>query len=168
MSSRLRGGQEVENRAVGRGPTAVDDRERCGEMTVTLRGLDAITLFVEDLERTRSFYGDVFGLELLNDDEDSAAFHFDNTIVNLLRIPAARELIEPGAVGGPQAGSRFQLTTGVADSDAACAELDTRGVALNGPMDRAWGVRTASFSDPAGHIREIAQNLSRAEDVDSG
>jgi len=28
-----------------------------------------------------------------------------------------------------------------------------RGVALlNGPMNRPWGVRTASFADPGGHI----------------
>jgi lactoylglutathione lyase len=28
---------------------------------------------------------------------------------------------------------------------------------LNGPMDRPWGIRTASFLDPGGHIWEIAQ-----------
>ena len=38
-----------------------------------------------------------------------------------------------------------------------CAELARRGVELiNGPMDRPWGVRTACFADPAGHIWEIA------------
>jgi uncharacterized glyoxalase superfamily protein PhnB len=39
-----------------------------------------------------------------------------------------------------------------------CAQLTARGVTLlNGPMDRPWGVRTASFSDPGGHIWEIAK-----------
>jgi uncharacterized glyoxalase superfamily protein PhnB len=28
---------------------------------------------------------------------------------------------------------------------------------LNGPMDRPWGIRTASFRDPGGHIWEIAK-----------
>ena len=38
------------------------------------------------------------------------------------------------------------------------AELARRGVTLlNGPMDRPWGVRTASFVDPGGHIWEIAK-----------
>jgi uncharacterized glyoxalase superfamily protein PhnB len=32
-------------------------------------------------------------------------------------------------------------------------------VLLNGPVDRPWGVRTASFTDPAGHIWRIAQDL---------
>jgi lactoylglutathione lyase len=30
---------------------------------------------------------------------------------------------------------------------------------LNGPMARQWGVRTASFTDPGGHIWKIAQQL---------
>jgi uncharacterized glyoxalase superfamily protein PhnB len=45
----------------------------------------------------------------------------------------------------------------VDDLDAECAELAARGVELlNGPMDRAWGARTASFRDPGGRIWEIA------------
>ena len=49
------------------------------------------------------------------------------------------------------------LTVNVEDVDAVCGVLAERGVALlNGPMDRPWGVRTASFSDPFGHIWEIA------------
>jgi catechol 2,3-dioxygenase-like lactoylglutathione lyase family enzyme len=135
-------------------------------MTVSLKGLGAITLFVEDLPRSRLFYQDVLGLRVIFEDENSAAFDFDNTIINLLSIPAARELIQPGAVASPEAGSRFQLTIWVADADAACAELDARGVALlNGPMNRDWGMRTASFTDPAGNIWEIAQNLSSADDA---
>ena len=41
--------------------------------------------------------------------------------------------------------------------DAMCESLGARGVPLlNGPMDRPWGPRTASFRDPGGHIWEIA------------
>ena len=51
----------------------------------------------------------------------------------------------------------MQLTLGVDDVDAACAELAARGVELlNGPMDRPWGIRTAAFADPSGHIWELA------------
>jgi lactoylglutathione lyase len=67
-------------------------------------------------------------------------------------------------VADQQAGSRFQLTIWVDDAGAACAELAQRGVQLiNGPVDRGWGTRTAAFSDPDGHIWEIAQELSPAE-----
>ena len=134
------------------------------EGTVPLERIGAITLFVEDLEPAKCFYQDVFGLEAIFEDESSVAFDFGNTIVNLLSTPAAHELIEPGVVAGPEAGSRFQLTIWVDDADAACADLAARGVELlNGPMNREWGQRTASFADPAGHIWEIAQTLPGAD-----
>ena len=122
------------------------------------RGIGAITLFVEDLEAAKRFYREVFGLPVMFEDDDSAVFDFGNTIVNLLKTAAAGELVEPAAVASREAGSRHVFTIEVDDVDAMCAELTTRGVELlNGPMDRPWGVRTASFSDPGGHIWEIAK-----------
>ena len=73
-------------------------------------------------------------------------------------VSQAPGLIRPAIVAGPEAGSRVQFTIQVSDVDAICAELRHRGVELlNGPMDRPWGVRTASFRDPSGHIWEIAK-----------
>ncbi len=130
-------------------------------MSASLRNVGAITLFVEDPQRSKSFYEDVFDLSPIYEDGDSAAFKFENTIVNLLKTPAARDLIKPGAVASRSSGSRFQLTIWVDDADAACAELAARGVELlNGPMNREWGMRTASFTDPDGHIWEVAQKLA--------
>ncbi len=121
-------------------------------------GVGAVTLFVEDLEATKGFYQEVFGLPVAFEDADSAVFNFGNTIINLLKAAAARELIEPAVVASREAGSRIQFTIEVDDVDQMCAELANRGVEfLNGPMDRPWGVRTASFSDPGGHIWEIAK-----------
>ena len=120
--------------------------------------IGAITLFTEDLSVAKEFYRDVFGVPLVFEDDTSAAFDFGNTIINLLTTDAAPELIEPAAVAPPGAGSRAQLTIAVDDVDAVCAQLARRGVTLlNGPMDRPWGVRTASFVDPGGHIWEIAK-----------
>ena len=129
-------------------------------MTALLNSLGAITLFVEDPQRSKSFYEDVFGVSVLFEDEDSAAFEFDNTILNVLRASEAHDLIAPGTVAGADAGSSFQLTIWVDDAEAACAQLKEKGVTLlNGPMDREWGVRTAGFTDPDGHIWELAQQL---------
>ncbi|MEA2518558.1 MAG: lactoylglutathione lyase [Chloroflexota bacterium] len=120
--------------------------------------LSAITLFAEDVAVTRDFYREVFGLEPVFEDADSAVFSFGNTLVNLLASTAATELIEPADVGRPDAGVRLQLTIDVDDVDATCADLAARGIVLlNGPIDRPWGVRTATFRDPAGHIWEIAK-----------
>jgi len=120
-------------------------------------GISAITLFAEDLAATKQFYLEVFGLPVFYEDPNSAVFKFGDTLINLLDVGEAPELIAPAAVASRDAGSRFQFTLGVDDVDAMCAELERRGVTLiNGPIDRPWGIRTACFADPAGHIWEIA------------
>ncbi|MDN4644426.1 VOC family protein [Arthrobacter sp. PsM3] len=122
------------------------------------RGIGAITLFVEDLPGAKRFYRDVFGLPVAFEDDASAVFKFANTMINLLKSSEAPELIGPAIVAAPEAGSRMQFTIEVDNVDAMCAELASRGVELlNGPMDRPWGIRTATFRDPGGHIWEIAQ-----------
>ncbi|HZJ10915.1 MAG TPA: VOC family protein [Trueperaceae bacterium] len=126
-------------------------------MTKWARGIPAITLFVEDLRTAKSFYDKVFDLPPKFEDEDSVVFDFGNLLVNLLRTEAVPELIEPAKLAAPDTGARAQLTLEVEDVDAVVATLRSRGVELlNGPMDRPWGIRTASFQDPAGHIWEIA------------
>jgi catechol 2,3-dioxygenase-like lactoylglutathione lyase family enzyme len=127
----------------------------------SLKSVGAITLFVEDPQRSKAFYEKVFEVPPVFEDENSAAFKFDNTIVNLLARPAAHELIEPATVGGPEAGALLQLTVFVEDANAAVDQLRERGVELlNGPIDREWGMRTAAFADPDGHVWEVAQQLA--------
>jgi len=127
-------------------------------MPLSPSGIDAITLFVDNLDEAKSFYQDVFGLPVHYEDSNSAVFCFGDTLINLLKASEAPELISPAAVADRTSGSRFQFTIGVEDVDATCAELASHGVQLlNGPMDRPWGVRTASFMDPDGHIWEIAR-----------
>lgn len=122
------------------------------------KGIFAITLFTENLEKSKEFYQNVFGLPIDFEDSNSAVFKFGGTLVNLLKITEAKGLIEPAKVATRESGARYVFTIGVDDVDAMCAELVSRGVKLlNGPMDRPWGIRTASFMDPAGHIWEIAK-----------
>jgi lactoylglutathione lyase len=133
-------------------------------VVTSLSSISAITLFVEDPQRSKEFYDEVFGVPVVYQDEASAVFRFDGLLVNLLATSAAHELIEPAAVANANAGSRFQLTVTVEDADAACAELASKGIALlNGPMNREWGVRTAAFADPDGHVWEIAQELPKSD-----
>ena len=129
-------------------------------MSVSLKSVGAITIFVEDPQRSKAFYEKVFDAPAVYEDDNSVAFKFDNTIVNLLARREAPGLIEPAPVASGDAGSSFQLTVWVDDADAVCAELVKRGVELlNGPLDREWGVRTATFTDPDGHVWEVAQEL---------
>jgi lactoylglutathione lyase len=70
-------------------------------------------------------------------------------------------VIDPAPVAPGEAGSRVVFTLAVEDVAQMCADLRARGVELlNGPMDRPWGVRTASIRDPDGYIWEIAHKIT--------
>jgi len=61
------------------------ERIRLAEKAVGMSGsseerIDAITLFDEDLERSKIFYQKAFGMSVLFEDEDSAVFRFENTL----------------------------------------------------------------------------------------
>ena len=133
-------------------------------MANSLKGLGAITLFVEDIAAAKAFYEKVFAQPLAFSDDVSAAFRFGDLIVNLLEESAGASMIEPVPVAARKAGARVQLSIFVDDVDAVCAGLQANGVALlNGPVDRPWGMRTAMFSDPGGHLWEIAQEIRGEE-----
>ena len=129
-------------------------------MSTPLKNLVAVTVFVDDPRRSKAFYSETFGLPAHFEDQNSVVFKFDNVLINLLEMHEARALIKPAEPGERDAGARVQFTIAVEDVDSICAELGAHGVALlNGPVNRPWGVRTASFMDPDGHIWEIAQEL---------
>jgi lactoylglutathione lyase len=129
-------------------------------MAEALRKIQAITLFAEDLARARAFYERAFEASPVFADDNSAVFDLGGTLVNVLDATQAPELVAPMSVGAAGSGPRAMLTVHVEDADAAARGLADRGVTLlNGPVDRPWGVRTAAFADPDGHVWELAQPL---------
>jgi catechol 2,3-dioxygenase-like lactoylglutathione lyase family enzyme len=129
-------------------------------MSEKLQTIAAITMFIDDRERSKAFYEQVFGARAVHEDDVSIAFKFESIVVNLLEVSEAPGLIGPARVATAEAGSRFQLTVSVEDTDAVCSQLAALGVELlNGPMNRPWGIRTAAFTDPDGHIWEVAGKI---------
>jgi catechol 2,3-dioxygenase-like lactoylglutathione lyase family enzyme len=126
-----------------------------------MQHISAISLFVEDLPAAKAFYLDVFGVPVAYEDANCTVVKFDNLLVNLLQIAHAPEIVAPGAVAPADAGSRFQLSIWVPDVQAVYERLNQRGIKLNGPLDRPWGLRTINFTDPAGHSWEVGQQLER-------
>ena len=125
-----------------------------------LENIGAITLFVADVERARQWYQRVFERSPVHEDDQSAVLRFGATLINLLAVSEAPELIAPAAVARADAGASAQFAIWVDDVDATVAALEERGVELvNGPVDRAWGQRTACFADPDGHLWEVAQSI---------
>jgi catechol 2,3-dioxygenase-like lactoylglutathione lyase family enzyme len=124
------------------------------------KNIAAITLFVEDPDRAKSFYRNVFDLEPAMDDETDVMFRLENTLLFLTKSAEAPRMIAPAEAGRPGNGPRHVFAIIVDDVDAVCAELTGKGVTLlNGPEDREWGMRTANFQDPDGYVWEIATEL---------
>jgi lactoylglutathione lyase len=125
------------------------------------REIGAMTLYVPDLDEARKFYADAFGLDAQVLEEDTAMLPFEGIYVFLHQAAAAQprpEVLEDAAKGVGQ----FAII--VEDVDAVCAEIAGRGVhPITGPADRGWGMRTATFADPGGHVWEIAQGLPSAD-----
>lgn len=128
---------------------------------MTYEAIAAVTLLQEDLEAARSFYAGVLGSAPVFQDAESVVFRLGaGTMINLLIADAAPELVDPAPVGDAATGVRAVLTLQVADVDAERGRLAELGVTLlNGPLDRPWGPRTASFRDPGGHVWELASSV---------
>jgi lactoylglutathione lyase len=129
-------------------------------MISDLNNIECITLFVEDLAVARKFYENIFSVSLICEDSSSAVVRMGNIMLNLLKISESSTLIEPAKVGDRSSGSRLMFTIRVKNVDSVCDLLKQHGVKLlNGPIDRPWGRRTATFSDPDGNAWEIAQEI---------
>lgn len=128
-------------------------------------GITAITLFVNDVRRSETFYASLLEREPIYRDDVAATFRLSGVLLNLLAVSDAPELVEPASVATARDSAHALLTITVADCDAACAILADKGIQLqNGPIDRPWGVRTAAFLDPDGHAWELAQPIPPATD----
>ena len=126
------------------------------------KDVGAIVLFVEDLERSKAFYREVFALPAQGEDANSAMFRFQNTMIVLLQTSAAHELIGPAPsqaaswVALPAQHLRRRPGCGVRGAGQEGSGADQRPD--RSPMGRAHG-----------HVRrprrpvEIAQDLPRAE-----
>ena len=131
-------------------------------MTEWQKQIGAINLVVGDLERSKSFYQEVFGLPVQHEDEETAMFRFKDTYVFLQRGPAHQDAPAGEVLDLAETGVG-QFVVIVPDVDAVRAEVDEHGVAvISGPADRDWGMRTMTFADPGGHTWEIAQELPAA------
>lgn len=124
--------------------------------------IEAVTLFVNDLENSKRFYAEAFRVNVVYEDGVSWAFGIGGLMLNLLQKSEADELTTPLKPGDANSGPTFIFTARVDDVDATCRELERNGVGLlNGPLDRPWGRRTAAFSDPDGYVWEIAQEIQQ-------
>lgn len=127
-----------------------------------IRRIDATVLFVRDLAACTTFYRDTFGLPIIESDPDSVSFRLGDQYFLLLEVSAAARLLgEEGHALNIEGGPRGLLAVGVEDVDATYEALKAKGVLfLRPPTNQSWGLRTAHFADPDGHLWEINQPIA--------
>ena len=124
------------------------------------KSLFAITLYCQSLEESIQFYDQVLELESVFSDETSCVFKLGDVMINLIARHGASELVAPMKVAEPNGGSTSLFTINVAEVDDLAKNLLAKGArVLNGPMDRAWGIRTLTISDPSGYAWEFSAPL---------
>ncbi len=129
-------------------------------MDSPLSGIGVTVLFCADLDASTAFYRDSLGAKLVNADAQSAFFDLAGSKVLLLSPEGAIDLVDEGIATGVGTPPTGEFVCFVDDIDEVVVTLAQRGVAfLRGPEDRRWGMRTAHFADPDGHVWELAQNI---------
>jgi len=125
--------------------------------------VEAIVLFVQDLDGCTAFYRNTFTLPYKGGDAQSATFGLQEGLYLILLSPegAAGLLATEVAALKNEGGSRGLLAVSVADVDNAYEDLKAKGVTfLRPPTDQPWGLRTAHFSDLEGNLWEINQPVA--------
>lgn len=80
-------------------------------------------------------------------------------MINLLHTSEAGVLLEPIKYDPAKTGISVVYTLKCADVNGVAKQLKDNGVELlSGPIDIPWGIRTASFQEPSGHIWELANH----------
>jgi catechol 2,3-dioxygenase-like lactoylglutathione lyase family enzyme len=135
--------------------------------------IHVVTLAVDDLERALSFYREglgfesagIIGTEFLGNDRDpgGAAAMFDlegGLILSLYgRADLAKDAGIPTGAATSGAFSLGHLVPTREQVDAVLAQAVTAGAEQIGePHDRPWGIYSAYFRDPDGHLWEIIWN----------
>ena len=118
----------------------------------------AITLFTDGLAEAKRFYTEFLGCDPIHEDSESIVFCAGSVMVNLLHNEAVPELLEPAPMAADGIRAVYSIEVASVDDEAArCCDIGID--LLNGPMDRPWGIRTASVRDPSGHVWEMSQTL---------
>jgi lactoylglutathione lyase len=131
-------------------------------MAEPLKSVNVLTLFVEDQLRSKEFYEQIFDVVGIDEGHGTVIFQFDNLFLRLLkREEAESEMLGQVPVGDAGTRRTVQLAFRVQDTDALCSELTERGTSIvYGPVDRPWGVRSAAFVDPDGHVWQFSSDIS--------
>lgn len=120
--------------------------------------VQAIVVYVDEVDRSMRFYGEGLGLPLVYEHHGRYGY----------QVGASRLLLHPRGEGtevaarapGEATGYGVELSFGVDEVDALVARLQGNGVAVEQqPQDQPWGERDAVVRDPDGFRVRLSQSL---------
>ena len=122
-----------------------------------LRNLTDIGLFVADLERAVTFYGETLGFALKRRDIGFAEFRTEGVGLALWEVADVTQALKLAET--PRQGLAAMVAVRVETAeevDALHDALVAKGVTIvQAPTTHAWNARTTYFSDPDGNLWEI-------------
>lgn len=105
-----------------------------------MRGLAYVSLYADDLQASRRFYGDLLGLPVVDEGDWGL----------VLRAGPVDVFVHSRGDAPTQ---HVEMTFDVRDVDAAIDTLRATGVPLvDEPADREWGDRDGAVADPDGNV----------------
>jgi len=114
-------------------------------MSVSVGGVDFLTVFVKDYPAAQQFYTEVLGLEQTVDYERIPAGEYETGNLTL-------QVMDAAAVGREFSPRPHPLALHVDDVAAARAELEAKGVAFHGETIDSGVCHMAIFEDPDGNV----------------
>ena len=119
-------------------------------MAQSLKTVNAITLFVEDQQRSKEFYERVFEVAAADEQEGTVIFKFDNYFLRLLtRGEAEKEMLGQVPLADSDSAASFQLAAFVDDVDALCSRARQAGsLVIYGPVNRRLGCAQRGLPRP--------------------
>ena len=128
-----------------------------------ISGLVELTLEVRDLEALEAFYADVFGLRVLNREDDRVWLALGERARLGLWLPGEKEF---GDEGGRHV--HFAMSADPGSLDELVQRMNARGVPVRGPVEHPGGDRSVYLEDPEGNVVEVWDFFERGEGAREG
>jgi catechol 2,3-dioxygenase-like lactoylglutathione lyase family enzyme len=110
---------------------------------VEVERTDFLSVFTQDMERAKRFYGETLGLEMESEGDSDTEFRCGQVTL---------DVFDPSSIGQEFAPSPAGVALRVHDVDAVRAELEAKGVEFDGETLQTEVCRMAFFKDPDGNI----------------
>ena len=128
-----------------------------------ISGLVELTLEVRDLEALEGFYTDVFGLRVLEREDDRVWLALGERARLGLWLPGEKEF---GDEGGRHV--HFAMSADPGSLDELVQRMNARQMPVRGPVEHPGGDRSVYLEDPEGNVVEVWDFFERGAGAEQG